>query len=114
VKRIVAILFSLALLLAGLPAGMASACAPGAATKPCCHCEGKMACCAVKDSAPTEQTPAVPAAALEQHDCQAVLGQLAGENFLPSVSVPTGKSFCRVAPSASAVALFKRDCTFLI
>jgi hypothetical protein len=114
VKRIVAILFALALLLAGLPASVASACAPGVTMKPCCHCEGKMACCAAKESAPAEPVTAVPATASVQHDFQAVLGQLVCENFLPSVSVPSGKTFCRVAPSTSAVALFKRDCTFLI
>jgi hypothetical protein len=112
VKTALVILFSLALMLAGLPVPAAFACVR-TAPKSCCHCGGKMACCQPGAAHPAGQNPALPAPRSAQTD------------FLPALclamavlALPPAAEFQTLSvtstPPMRAVPLFTRDCAFLI
>jgi hypothetical protein len=109
VKKVVAILFTLALLLAQPLAALNS---QAATVGQCCNCH--MACCAATDNTTPQPAPAAPAP------------ESAQKVFLSLNLLPFALSFVLPAPdnrvgskdiattSASAVPLFQRDCAFLI
>ena len=112
-KKVCAILFSLALLLAGLPLSVTTACADNT-PKACCSCGGHSDCCAANTSAPTSEIPAAPAPSSVQNDFNAITWIVAAWLTTP---VATDRPNCFVtstSPVASVVPLFTRDCAFLI
>jgi hypothetical protein len=60
VKRFSAILFSSLLVWAQLPAAPMPACSQQP-VRACCHCGGKMSCCAAQPVSGSQSAPAVPA-----------------------------------------------------
>ena len=112
-KRNVAILFSLALLLAGLPLAATSVCAAVSA-KACCRCEGQMACCAVTDSSPVSQLPAEPAPVTAQTHFHVVTWFVTAWLNTPVAASPKPDYFVSVSAPSNPVAIFARDCAFLI
>jgi hypothetical protein len=110
VKTALAIWFSLALVFAGLPP--TSAC-PKPASKPCCHCGGKAACCKAKNSPLTGEAPAAPTPRSGQTDLLQVISLPVSVLTLPAPAGPCALS-ARSTPPDRAVPLFMRDCAFLL
>ncbi|MGA3142048.1 MAG: hypothetical protein ABSF10_03265 [Verrucomicrobiota bacterium] len=111
-KRFNAILFSFLLVWAQLLAAPALACSRQPAHA-CCHCGGKMSCCAAQPSPCSQSAPAVPAPSGIQNQF----------SFLAPVlmiwSLPENEagsiSFAFVSPlTASGAPLYARDCARLI
>jgi hypothetical protein len=110
VKAVLAILFSLALMFAGIPA--ASACAK-TVSKPCCHCGGKASCCKTTNPQPAGQNPAAPAPRSTQTDFLPAICLAASVPALPPAPGHGSLSVNSIPPTR-AVPLFTRDCAFLI
>jgi len=113
VKKVCAIIFSLALLLAGLPLSVTTACA-GLAPKTCCACAGHSDCCAAKASTPTSDTPAAPAPSFSQNDFHAITWTVLSWLTTTAATEIQDNFSTSPAPSVSSVPLFARDCAFLI
>ncbi|HEX4342308.1 MAG TPA: hypothetical protein VH255_02900 [Verrucomicrobiae bacterium] len=111
-KKLVAIIFSIALIAAQMFAFADTAPTTVVAKKNNCVCTAK--CCASKTSAAQEKIPAVPTTASSLKNIQTISWQTI---VLVSVSVSPASLSAASAPSfvsASAVPFFMRDCAFLI
>jgi hypothetical protein len=112
VKQLSAILFGLLLVWAQLLAAPAPV-APAQPTHACCHCGGKMSCCAAQPSPGSQSAPAVPAPSGIQNQfllpAPALMVWALPENEAGSIS----SAF--VSPlTASGAPLYARDCARLI
>jgi hypothetical protein len=112
VKRFAAILFGLLLVWAQLLVVPAPACSRQP-THACCHCGGKMSCCAAQPAPCSPSAPAVPASYGIQNQfsflAPALLAWFLPENEAGSIS----SAF--VSPLAvSGAPLYARDCARLI
>jgi hypothetical protein len=112
VKRFNAILFSFLLVWAQLLAAPAPACSRQPAHA-CCHCGGKMSCCAAQPSPCSQSAPAVPAPSGIQNQfsflAPALLAWALPENEAGSIS-----SAFVLPLTASGAPLYARDCARLI
>jgi hypothetical protein len=112
VKRFNAILFSFFLVWAQLLAAPMPACSRQPA-RACCHCGGKMSCCAAQPSPCSQSAPAVPAPSGIQNQF------LLPASVLITWSLPENEagliSSAFVSPlTATGVPLYARDCARLI
>jgi len=112
VKRFYAILFSSLLVWAQLPAAPMPACSRQP-VRACCHCGGKMSCCAAQPVSGSQSAPAVPAPSGIQNQfllpAPALMVWALPENEAGSIS----SAF--VSPlTASGAPLYARDCARLI
>ena len=98
-------------MVAGIP--LAPACARSA-PKACCHCGGKAACCAAKNTQPAAEVPAAPVPGSTQNHFQAALFLAVSFLNLPPAADLPAFSAIAASPATHAVPLFTRDCAFLI
>ncbi|MGO8835787.1 MAG: hypothetical protein ACLQAH_12305 [Limisphaerales bacterium] len=111
-KRFNAILFSFLLVCVQLLAAPAPACSRQP-VHACCHCGGKMSCCAAQSSPCSQSAPAVPAPSGMQNQfllpVPALMVWAWPENEAGSIS------YAFVSPlKASGAPLYARDCARLI
>jgi hypothetical protein len=102
------------LLLAGTPFLLAQAVPPCAKQNhACCHCGGKMSCCAGKSSPDSQPTPAVPAQSSSQNQLLLLIPHASTWTLLNNETHPI--SFTAASPSSMTSApLYARDCARLI
>jgi hypothetical protein len=106
-RKGLAILFSLALVLSQPLSGSV------VVQSPCCPCGGTK-CCVDKSDKTTKETPVVPAASSGQKDFQTIAWLSVRTLTLPQISANQTTPSVAVVPFATAVALFTRDCAYLL
>jgi hypothetical protein len=79
----------------------------------CCHCDGKMNCCAAKSSPDSQPAPAVPAQSGSQNQFLLLAPHALAWTLLNNEAHPV--SFTAVSlSSATGAPLYARDCARLI